>query len=165
MLAFIDHVCDWLIDWLICVCDIVIPFQGWTYAIDFPATYSSVKHWNSMARRRRWIRTCRYRSTNRWAHLAYCDGSENDLAFLDISAGGCDISYPDGLINLSLWAISVQGHAYVRLGCQRSTAFHGMQWMRVDLPGGVELQQISCGPAEGVWAITSTGWALVRALG
>uniref|UniRef100_UPI0026576460 Tectonin beta-propeller repeat-containing protein 1 n=1 Tax=Homo sapiens TaxID=9606 RepID=UPI0026576460 len=35
---------------------------GWTYAIDFPATYTKDKKWNSCVRRRKWIRYRRYKS-------------------------------------------------------------------------------------------------------
>ncbi|OWA50709.1 Tectonin beta-propeller repeat-containing protein 1 [Hypsibius exemplaris] len=136
--------------------------DGWTYAIDFPATYSPDKRWNSMVRRRRWIRTCRYRSTNRFADLPCRDQSEADLAFIDIAAGGCDLSYPDGLTHVSVWAVSVLGQVYIRPVCSRTTAYHGMLWMRVDLPEGMEVSQIACGSSEGVWAVTATGWALVR---
>lgn len=44
-------------------------FQGWTYAIDFPATYTRDKKWNSCVRRRRWIRYRRYKSRDSWAKV------------------------------------------------------------------------------------------------
>lgn len=44
-------------------------FQGWTYAIDFPATYTRDKKWNSCVRRRRWIRYRRYESRDAWAKV------------------------------------------------------------------------------------------------
>lgn len=44
-------------------------FQGWTYAIDFPATYTRDKKWNSCVRRRRWIRYRRYKSQDTWAKV------------------------------------------------------------------------------------------------
>lgn len=45
-------------------------FQGWTYAIDFPATYTRDKKWNSCVRRRRWIRYRRYKSRDTWAKVS-----------------------------------------------------------------------------------------------
>ena len=30
--------------------------EGWSYAIDFPMTFTSDKRWNSLVRRRRWLR-------------------------------------------------------------------------------------------------------------
>lgn len=47
-------------------------FQGWTYAIDFPATYTRDKKWNSYVRRRRWIRYRRYKSRDTWAKVGAC---------------------------------------------------------------------------------------------
>jgi len=43
--------------------------QGWTYAIDFPSTYTKDKKWNSCVRRRRWIRYRRYKSRDVWAKV------------------------------------------------------------------------------------------------
>lgn len=47
-----------------------LAFQGWTYAIDFPATYTRDKKWNSCVRRRRWLRHRRYKSQDTWAKVA-----------------------------------------------------------------------------------------------
>lgn len=47
-------------------------FQGWTYAMDFPATYTRDKKWNSYVRRRRWIRYRRYKSCDTWAKVGAC---------------------------------------------------------------------------------------------
>lgn len=47
-------------------------FQGWTYAMDFPATYTRDKKWNSYVRRRRWIRYRRYKSRDTWAKVGAC---------------------------------------------------------------------------------------------
>lgn len=44
-------------------------FQGWTYAMDFPATYTKDKKWNSCVRRRKWIRYRRYKSRDTWAKV------------------------------------------------------------------------------------------------
>lgn len=46
-----------------------LAFQGWTYAIDFPATYTRDKKWNSCVRRRKWIRYRRYKSRDAWAKV------------------------------------------------------------------------------------------------
>ena len=43
--------------------------QGWTYAIDFPHTYTRDKKWNSCVRRRRWTRYRRYKSRDTWAKV------------------------------------------------------------------------------------------------
>ncbi len=44
-------------------------FQGWTYAIDFPATYTKDKKWNSCVRRRRWIRYRRFNAQDTWVKV------------------------------------------------------------------------------------------------
>ncbi|MEQ2291693.1 Tectonin beta-propeller repeat-containing protein 1, partial [Ameca splendens] len=41
--------------------------EGWTYAMDFPATYTKEKKWNSCVRRRRWLRYRRYNAMDTWA--------------------------------------------------------------------------------------------------
>lgn len=43
--------------------------QGWSYAVDFPATYYKDKKWNSCVRRRRWIRYRRYKAMDIWAKV------------------------------------------------------------------------------------------------
>lgn len=45
-------------------------FQGWTYAVDFPATYSTKKQWKSCVRRRKWVRYRRYSAMNSWCAIA-----------------------------------------------------------------------------------------------
>ncbi|XP_044534885.1 tectonin beta-propeller repeat-containing protein 1 [Gracilinanus agilis] len=44
---------------------------GWTYAMDFPATYTRDKKWNSCVRRRKWIRYRRYKSRDTWAKVSF----------------------------------------------------------------------------------------------
>lgn len=53
-----------LCDLFRCLC-----FQGWTYAIDFPATYTKDKKWNSCVRRRRWLRYRKYKAMDTWAKV------------------------------------------------------------------------------------------------
>lgn len=36
--------------------------EGWTFAIDFPMNYNSERRWNSLVRRRRWLRFRRFDS-------------------------------------------------------------------------------------------------------
>lgn len=55
-------------------------FQGWEYAVDFPASFSKEKKWNSCVRRRCWLRNRRYRAFGSWSkvrHLwrAFRDGA------------------------------------------------------------------------------------------
>uniref|UniRef100_A0A8W4FE77 Tectonin beta-propeller repeat-containing protein 1 n=1 Tax=Sus scrofa TaxID=9823 RepID=A0A8W4FE77_PIG len=108
---------------------------GWTYAIDFPATYTRDKKWNSCVRRRRWIRYRRYKSRDTWAQIP----SQDDPKQL-----------PDPFNDLS--------------GKVREDVSHpnpeGSSWSLVDTPG--EVVQISCGPHDLLWATLWEGQALVR---
>lgn len=113
--------------------------QGWSYAVDFPATYYKDKKWNSCVRRRRWIRYRRYKAMDIWAkvcgiqvctlcvlsvppiHPCFSPSVSQQIPsqhvtlpdpFSDISCGGWEISEePRG--QLSLWAVSLQGKVYV----------------------------------------------------
>lgn len=55
---------------------------GWTYAMDFPATYTRDKKWNSCVRRRRWIRYRRYKSRDTWAKVSDQLGGSCGRSFL-----------------------------------------------------------------------------------
>lgn len=115
--------------------------QGWSYAVDFPATYYKDKKWNSCVRRRRWIRYRRYKAMDIWAkvcgirvctlcvlsvppiHPCFSPSVSQQIPsqhvtlpdpFSDISCGGWEISEePRG--RLSLWAVSLQGKVYEHL--------------------------------------------------
>ncbi|KAL0983927.1 hypothetical protein UPYG_G00134850 [Umbra pygmaea] len=133
--------------------------DGWTYAMDFPATYTKDKKWNSCVRRRRWIRYRKYKATDTWAKIP----SENQSGslpdpFNDISCGGWEISEePRG--RLSLWAVSLQGKVWFREGIQHHDP-EGSSWEEVSVPG--EVVQISCGPLDLVWAVLWEGQLIVR---
>uniref|UniRef100_A0A8C8C3E7 Tectonin beta-propeller repeat-containing protein 1 n=1 Tax=Oncorhynchus tshawytscha TaxID=74940 RepID=A0A8C8C3E7_ONCTS len=132
---------------------------GWTYALDFPATYIKDKKWNSCVRRRRWIRYRRYKATDTWAKIP-SEGHSGPLPdpFNDISCGGWEISEePRG--RLSLWAVSLQGKVWFREGIHHHSP-EGEGWEEVSLPG--EVVQISCGPGDLVWAVLWEGQLIVR---
>uniref|UniRef100_A0A673W607 Tectonin beta-propeller repeat-containing protein 1 n=1 Tax=Salmo trutta TaxID=8032 RepID=A0A673W607_SALTR len=132
---------------------------GWTYAMDFPATYMKDKKWNSCVRRRRWIRYRRYKATDTWAKIP-SEGQSGPLPdpFNDISCGGWEISEePRG--RLSLWAVSLQGKVWFRDGIHHHSP-EGDGWEEVSLPG--EVVQISCGPGDLVWAVLWEGQLIVR---
>uniref|UniRef100_A0A7N9AXA1 Tectonin beta-propeller repeat-containing protein 1 n=1 Tax=Mastacembelus armatus TaxID=205130 RepID=A0A7N9AXA1_9TELE len=130
---------------------------GWTYAIDFPATYTKDKKWNSCVRRRRWLRYRRYTAMDTWAKIPSQQTTLPD-PFSDISCGGWDISEePRG--HLSLWAVSLQGKIWFREGiCHQNP--EGSLWEEVAIPG--EVVQISCGPGDLVWAVLWEGQLIVR---
>ncbi|EPY89041.1 tectonin beta-propeller repeat-containing protein 1-like protein [Camelus ferus] len=134
-------------------------FQGWTYAIDFPATYTRDKKWNSCVRRRRWIRYRRYKSRDAWAKIpAEDDPQQLPDPFNDISVGGWEIiDEPVG--RLSVWAVSLQGKVWYREDVSHPNP-EGSSWSLVDTPG--EAVQISCGPHDLLWVTLWEGQALVR---
>ncbi|XP_012614885.2 tectonin beta-propeller repeat-containing protein 1 [Microcebus murinus] len=132
---------------------------GWTYAIDFPATYTRDKKWNSCVRRRKWIRYRRYKSRDTWAKIPSKDDPKQlPDPFNDLSVGGWEITEePSG--RLSVWAVSVQGRVWYREDVSHSNP-EGSSWSLVDTPG--EVVQISCGPHDLLWATLWEGQALVR---
>uniref|UniRef100_A0A3P9BN71 Tectonin beta-propeller repeat-containing protein 1 n=1 Tax=Maylandia zebra TaxID=106582 RepID=A0A3P9BN71_9CICH len=130
---------------------------GWTYAIDFPATYTKDKKWNSCVRRRRWLRYRKYKAMDTWAKIPSQHTTLPD-PFSDISCGGWEISEePRG--RLCLWAVSLQGKVWFREGIYHHNP-EGASWEEVLLPG--EVVQISCGPADLVWAVLWEGQLIVR---
>uniref|UniRef100_A0A8C0KTQ3 Tectonin beta-propeller repeat-containing protein 1 n=1 Tax=Canis lupus dingo TaxID=286419 RepID=A0A8C0KTQ3_CANLU len=124
---------------------------GWTYAIDFPATYTRDKKWNSCVRRRRWIRYRRYKSRDTWAKD---DPKQLPDPFNDLSVGGWEIT-DEPVGRLSVWAVSLQGK--VRSAHPNP---EGSSWSLMDTPG--EAVQISCGPHDLLWVTLWEGQALVR---
>ncbi|XP_028670052.1 tectonin beta-propeller repeat-containing protein 1 [Erpetoichthys calabaricus] len=131
---------------------------GWTYAIDFPATYTKDKKWNSCVRRRRWIRYRRYKSRDTWAKVPSQNAGPLPDPFSDLSVGGWDIT-EEPMGRLSLWAVSLQGKVWYREGiCHHNP--EGSSWEEVSTPG--EVVQISCGPSDLVWAVMWEGQLLVR---
>ncbi|KAM9837463.1 tectonin beta-propeller repeat-containing protein 1 [Aulostomus maculatus] len=131
--------------------------EGWSYAIDFPATYTKDKKWNSCVRRRRWLRHRRYKAMDTWAKIPLQQTTLPD-PYSDISCGGWEISEePRG--RLSLWAVSLQGRVWFREDIHHHNP-EGSSWEEVPLPG--EVVQISCGPGELVWAVLWEGQLIVR---
>ncbi|XP_010134490.1 PREDICTED: tectonin beta-propeller repeat-containing protein 1 [Buceros rhinoceros silvestris] len=132
---------------------------GWTYAIDFPSTYTKDKKWNSCVRRRRWIRYRRYKSRDVWAKIvSHNDPDQLPDPFNDISIGGWEITdEPPG--RLSVWAVSLQGRVWYRENvCHHNP--EGSTWSLITTPG--EVVQISCGPYDLLWATLWEGQAIVR---
>ncbi|XP_023420946.1 tectonin beta-propeller repeat-containing protein 1 isoform X2 [Cavia porcellus] len=132
---------------------------GWTYAIDFPATYTRDKKWNSCVRRRKWIRYRRYKSRDAWAKIPSKDDVK-DLPdpFNDLSVGGWEIT-EEPVGRLSVWAVSLQGKVWYREDVSHPNP-EGSSWSLVDTPG--EAVQISCGPHDLLWVTLWEGQALVR---
>uniref|UniRef100_A0A671R3A9 Tectonin beta-propeller repeat containing 1a n=1 Tax=Sinocyclocheilus anshuiensis TaxID=1608454 RepID=A0A671R3A9_9TELE len=131
---------------------------GWTYAIDFPATYTKDKKWNSCVRRRRWIRYRRYKAQDTWVKIPSEQTESLPDPFNDITCGSWEITEePRGC--LALWAVSLQGKVWFRCGINHHSP-EGSVWEEVPVPG--EVVQISCGPGDLVWAVLWEGHLLVR---
>uniref|UniRef100_A0A8C1MFJ6 Tectonin beta-propeller repeat-containing protein 1 n=1 Tax=Cyprinus carpio TaxID=7962 RepID=A0A8C1MFJ6_CYPCA len=131
---------------------------GWTYAIDFPATYTKDKKWNSCVRRRRWIRYRRYKAQDTWVKIPSEQTESLPDPFNDITCGGWEITEePRGC--LALWAVSLQGKVWFRCDINHHNP-EGSVWEEVPVPG--EVVQISCGPGDLVWAVLWEGHLLVR---
>ncbi|KAM4632524.1 tectonin beta-propeller repeat-containing protein 1 [Discoglossus pictus] len=132
---------------------------GWTYAIDFPATYTKDKKWNSCVRRRRWIRYRRYKSRNCWAKIpSNQDNKQLPDPFNDISVGGWEIT-DEPVGRLSVWTVSLQGKVWYREDVCHDNP-EGSSWSEIELPS--EVVQISCGPYDLLWASLWEGQAIVR---
>ncbi|XP_056153261.1 tectonin beta-propeller repeat-containing protein 1 [Lampris incognitus] len=130
---------------------------GWTYAIDFPATYTKDKKWNSCVRRRRWIRYRRYKARDTWAKIPSEQSGIPD-PFNDISCGGWEIS-EEPVGRMSVWAVSLQGKVWFRENIYHHNP-EGSSWEEVVVPG--EVVQVSSGPGELVWAALWEGQLIVR---
>ncbi|XP_048223554.1 tectonin beta-propeller repeat-containing protein 1 isoform X2 [Perognathus longimembris pacificus] len=127
--------------------------------MDFPATYTRDKKWNSCVRRRKWIRYRRYKSRDTWAKIPSKDDPEVlPDPFNDLSVGGWEIT-EEPVGRLSVWAVSLQGKVWYREGVSHPNP-EGSSWSLVDTPG--EVVQISCGPHDLLWATLWEGQALVR---
>lgn len=131
---------------------------GWTYAIDFPATYTKSKRWNSCVRRRRWIRYRRYKSCNTWAKIPSQNLGPLPDPFHDIAVGGWEITdEPFG--HLSVWAVTVQGKVFYRENVTDQNP-EGLSWTEITTLG--EVVQIACGPCDLVCAVLWEGQLMMR---
>ncbi|XP_069761520.1 tectonin beta-propeller repeat-containing protein 1 isoform X2 [Narcine bancroftii] len=131
---------------------------GWTYAIDFPATYTKSKRWNSCVRRRRWIRYRRYKSCNTWAKIPSQNTGPLPDPFHDIAVGGWEIT-DEPLGHLSVWAVTVLGKVFYRENINDQNP-EGSSWTEIQTVG--EVVQIACGPCDLVCAVLWEGQLIMR---
>ncbi|KAG9264374.1 tectonin beta-propeller repeat-containing protein 1-like [Astyanax mexicanus] len=131
---------------------------GWEYAVDFPATFTKEKKWNSCVRRRRWLRYRRYKARGSWAKVPLDRGQPPPEPFTDITCGGWEISdSPEK--HICLWAVSQQGKVWFRTGVKQQNP-EGTAWENIPVPK--EVSQISAGPGDLLWAVLWDGQLLVR---
>ncbi|XP_012681012.2 tectonin beta-propeller repeat-containing protein 1 isoform X2 [Clupea harengus] len=131
---------------------------GWEYAVDFPASFSKDKKWNSCVRRRRWLRNRRYKALGLWSKIPLDRGWPPPQPFTDISCGG-HLMGNSSKKHLYLWAVSQQGKVWFRSGIQHLRP-EGCRWEEVAVPG--EVAQMSCGPGDLLWTVLWDGQLLVR---
>ncbi|CAG2183194.1 unnamed protein product, partial [Oppiella nova] len=131
--------------------------EGWSYAIDFPMKFGTEKRWQSLVRRRRWLR---YVCVNEWALVESIHGDFVAEPFIDISTGGYDMPGSQKDV-LAVWAVTVIGRVIYRTGIDKFSP-EGVSWVIVEVPVGWEVNQISCGPTGLVWTVAWDGSALVR---
>ncbi|KAK2915914.1 hypothetical protein Q8A67_000288 [Cirrhinus molitorella] len=131
---------------------------GWEYAVDFPATFTKEKKWNSCVRRRRWLRYRRYKALGSWAKVPLDRGRPPPEPFTDISCGGWDMSdSPEK--HIYLWAVSQQGKLWFRTGIRQQNP-EGTHWEPIQVPR--EVAQVSAGPNDLLWVVLWDGQLLAR---
>ncbi|KAK1121372.1 hypothetical protein K0M31_010666 [Melipona bicolor] len=134
--------------------------DGWTYAVDFPAIFTTKKQWKSCVRRRKWVRYRRYSAMNSWCAIAPLHKDATKEPFIDISVGGNQI--PGGNPGcLVVWAVTAHGRVMFRVGTS-TTCPEGQRWSTIKLGNGYEVCQISVGITGLVWAVLMVGKAIVR---
>lgn len=134
--------------------------EGWTYSVDFPMEYGPERKWNSLVRRRKWLRHMRYVALNRWVSI---ESPHQDCVadpFIDVAVGGLDMP-GNHRSSLCVWAVTVMSKVFVRHGVD-STYPEGHSWKSISTPGDIEVHQVSVGPTGLVWAVSWSGSALVR---
>ncbi|XP_066589836.1 tectonin beta-propeller repeat-containing protein [Prorops nasuta] len=134
--------------------------DGWTYAVDFPATYSTKKQWKSCVRRRKWVRYRRYSAMNSWCAIAPLHTDPTKEPFIDVAINGSQMpgASPGYLV---VWAVTAHGRVMFRVGVSTSCP-EGQRWSSIKLNNGHEVSQISVGATGLVWAVLTLGKAIVR---
>ncbi|XP_035793382.1 tectonin beta-propeller repeat-containing protein-like [Anopheles albimanus] len=134
--------------------------DGWSYAVDFPASFHPQKNWKSCVRRRKWVRFRRYSALDSWCAVAPLHKDPTQEPFIDVAIGGQNVpGAPAGL--LLVWAVTAHGRVMFRSGVSTS-APEGLRWTAVTTPSGCEVSQISVGTTGLVWAVLYNGRAIVR---
>ncbi|XP_016389238.1 tectonin beta-propeller repeat-containing protein 1-like [Sinocyclocheilus rhinocerous] len=132
---------------------------GWEYAVDFPATFTKEKKWNSCVRRRRWLRYRRYKALGSWAKVPLDRARPPPEPFTDISCGGWDMNDLSPEKHIYLWAVSQQGKLWFRTGIRQQNP-EGTRWEPIQVPR--EVAQVSAGPKDLLWLVLWDGQLLAR---
>ncbi|CAG7834693.1 unnamed protein product [Allacma fusca] len=133
--------------------------EGWTYAVDFPATYSPEKGWKSCVRRRKWYRIREYIATNKWNAVPGVDEDFTKDPFIDVGASSYGSSHQD---ISCVWAVTVNGQVYHRKSVNRYNP-EGSEWSHIAVTKGVQdAAQITVAANGTPFVVTWTGNILFR---
>lgn len=134
--------------------------EGWTYAIDFPRTYTAEKRWNSCVRRRKWVRYRRYVALDTWSAVPPIHQDATEEPFIDVSVGGGEVPGEDP-DRLMVWAVTALGRVMVRDGVDGSCP-EGCRWTHIQTPPDKDVTSVCAGRSGRVWAVTWDGKVIVR---
>ncbi|XP_050436287.1 tectonin beta-propeller repeat-containing protein [Adelges cooleyi] len=134
--------------------------DGWTYAIDFYATFYPQKRWNSYVRRRKWFRTRIYTGVNSWCIISPLHRDFTQEPFICVSIGGNKIPGSQSGF-MMVWAVTAQGRIFYRKNVNKMFP-EGSQWLCVPAKEGSEARYIECSPTGSVWVVMWNGILLVR---
>ncbi|XP_063601090.1 tectonin beta-propeller repeat-containing protein 1-like [Penaeus indicus] len=134
--------------------------EGWTYAVDFPRTYTAEKKWNSCVRRRKWVRYRRYVALDTWSAVPPIHQDHTKEPFIDITVGGGEVAGED-LDKLMVWGVTVFGRVMVRSGVD-GTCPEGCSWQHIPTPPERDVTTVGVGRSGRVWSVTWDGTILVR---
>lgn len=134
--------------------------EGWTYAVDFPRTYTAEKKWNSCVRRRKWVRYRRYVALDTWSAVPPIHQDHTKEPFIDINVGGGEVAGEDP-DKLMVWGVTVFGRVMVRSGVD-GTCPEGCGWQHIPTPPERDVTTVGIGRSGRVWSVTWDGTILVR---
>ncbi|KAI5702466.1 hypothetical protein M8J75_000446 [Diaphorina citri] len=101
--------------------------DGWTYATDFPNTYTPYNTWTSGVRRRKWFRYRKYSAMNAWCAIAPLYKDSTQEPFIDVCIGGHNL--PGDTTGMMLvWAVTAHGRLMFRSGVARSCLTWAVLW-------------------------------------
>ncbi|XP_051994993.1 LOW QUALITY PROTEIN: tectonin beta-propeller repeat-containing protein 1-like [Xyrauchen texanus] len=131
---------------------------GWEYSVDFPATFTKEKKWNSCVQHRRWLCYRSYKALGSWTKVPVDRGRPPPEPFIDISCGGWDLS-DSPQKHIYLWSVSQQGKVWFRNDIQHQNP-EGTCWEPVQVHR--EVAQVGAGPKDLLWVVLWDGQLLVR---
>ncbi|XP_021947922.1 tectonin beta-propeller repeat-containing protein isoform X2 [Folsomia candida] len=133
--------------------------EGWTYALDFPATYHPEKTFKSFVRRRKLFRYRKFVGTNRWNKIESLHQDHTQEPFIDVAVGGLNnLSTPE---TCCLWAVSILGEVYFRNNTTTSNP-EGLHWKHIPIRKGLEACQVTVARNGTPFVVSWTGTFFYR---